>query len=330
MVDRGQQEWEELLIYLGEPAHNESKVSQTVVSALPLCRCGRDIVRSEKQRTCKYCNREAVVIPVKNICTKCRQHPRYRNQSWCHECFSTYHRERYQSKAKVYTPKEYKPRAVKGRPRALVVAASQEAPKPVQIAHAITYTPAAKHAEDLFALEVWACLPKLKGAAWLVGLRDPDAIEDAAMEAIVRAIRFKGQFVFGTNLVAWVCAILRNYISSERRRAWRKQELSEDHEKLIPDDAANNQESASELAQVLATIRGCLTDDMRESLMMLAGGMSYGETAEKLGIAEGTVKSRVARARCLLRMELQQRNNVKEFMPAIGRAREECLAEMRM
>lgn len=184
-------------------------------------------------------------------------------------------------------------------------------------------TKAAKN--DQFAKDLYALMPKLMGHAYKL-TRDQIKAEDLAQTAILKALEAREQFRPGTNLSAWVNTILRNDYFSQHRRAWREQEI--DPEKPDNSTSVTNADAGIELAEVISVIRsGILSDDQRQALMLAASGMTIEEIAAETGVPDGTVKSRVARARKAL-IEAMADGSVKAFLPATGSAHAEMLEEM--
>ena len=129
--------------------------------------------------------------------------------------------------------------------------------------------------------------------------------EDLAQEAVLKAWQARGSFTPGTNMKAWTFMILRNQFYSEKRRSWRQQPLDQEvAERTIV--AADDPNAAVELAELRQAMM-LLPDDMREALILIgAGGFSYEEAADVLGVAVGTIKSRVSRARDRLALILSE------------------------
>ncbi len=120
--------------------------------------------------------------------------------------------------------------------------------------------------------------------------------DDLAQDALAKALASEASFTMGTNMKAWVFMILRNQFYSDMRRAWRSQpldpEVAERTLVSVSDPTAGLE--LDELRRALAM----LPADMREALILIgAGGMSYEEVSAISGVAVGTVKSRVSRAR---------------------------------
>jgi RNA polymerase sigma factor (sigma-70 family) len=150
----------------------------------------------------------------------------------------------------------------------------------------------------------------------LLGNRD-DAIE-ATQETFLRIVRalprFRGEAAFRT--WAWGIAlnVCRNRVKTVAARIAARsesfeRESSEGEPVALPiPDAAPNPEArayGSELRHALQRALVALSVDHREILVLREiEGLDYDALAELLGCAEGTVKSRLARARAALREAL--------------------------
>lgn len=126
-----------------------------------------------------------------------------------------------------------------------------------------------------------------------------DQADDLAQEAMLRAWAARERYAAGTNFKAWTFTILRNHFYSEARRSRFHGEYDEAMaERTLR--APAGQESALELSDVLRALEA-IPDSYREALILVAAGnLSYEEVASICGIALGTVKSRVCRARAML------------------------------
>ena len=131
----------------------------------------------------------------------------------------------------------------------------------------------------------------------LCGCRD--RADDLAQETMLRAWAARDRYSAGTNFKAWTFTILRNHFYSEARRSRFHGEYDElTAERTLRADAT--QESAVELEDVLRALK-MVPDTYREALILVAvGSLSYEEIANICGIALGTVKSRICRARAML------------------------------
>ena len=134
-------------------------------------------------------------------------------------------------------------------------------------------------------------------ARGLCGCRD--RADDLAQEAMMRAWAARDRYAAGTNFKAWTFTILRNHFYSEARRA----RFHGDYDEVAAERilrAPASQEDALELADVLRAL-AAIPDNYREALVLVAAGsLSYEEIADICGIALGTVKSRICRARAML------------------------------
>lgn len=134
-------------------------------------------------------------------------------------------------------------------------------------------------------------------ARGLSGCRD--RADDLAQEAMLRAWAARDRYAAGTNFKAWTFTILRNHFYSEARRSRFHGEYDEVVAERVLCTGAT-QESALELADVIRAL-ATIPDAYREALVLAAAGnLSYEEIADICGIALGTVKSRICRARAML------------------------------
>lgn len=134
-------------------------------------------------------------------------------------------------------------------------------------------------------------------ARGLCGCRD--RADDLAQEAMLRAWAARHRYAAGTNFKAWTFTILRNHFYSEARRARFHGEYDEvAAERILRAEAS--QESALELTDVIRAL-SAIPKSYREALVLVAAGnLSYEEISHICGIALGTVKSRICRARSML------------------------------
>jgi len=125
--------------------------------------------------------------------------------------------------------------------------------------------------------------------------------EDMVQETYTRAFAASRQFVPGTNLKAWLFKILRNAcIDSARRRHVIEEELDET---ATPTAASGVLQGV--LAHEIENAVLALPESARAVILLDLEGFTETECAEILGCAVGTIKSRLARARGLLRERLQ-------------------------
>jgi RNA polymerase sigma-70 factor (ECF subfamily) len=141
---------------------------------------------------------------------------------------------------------------------------------------------------------------------WLLG-NEHDAA-DAVHDAFVRATRSADTYA-GGNARAWWLAIVRNCCLA--RLASRKREAQQRHLSLVQattpletDDVEAGVEANQRQLAIAAELRA-LPEEFREALVLRElEDLSYREIADVLGVPIGTVMSRLARGRALLRRAL--------------------------
>jgi RNA polymerase sigma-70 factor (ECF subfamily) len=143
--------------------------------------------------------------------------------------------------------------------------------------------------------DLLAMIPLMRGFARLL-CRDSTQADDLTQDALVSALKHQGAFTAGTNLKAWLFAIVRNQFYSDRRRSWRNVPLDQTlAEETL--EAVSNPMAALELEDVRSAMHQ-LSHEQREALILIAvAGLPYDAAALICGCAQGTIKSRVSRAR---------------------------------
>jgi RNA polymerase sigma-70 factor (ECF subfamily) len=134
-------------------------------------------------------------------------------------------------------------------------------------------------------------------ARWLS--RSTGEAEDTVQEAMLRAFRSFDGFR-GGDARPWLLAIVRNCHYTAMQKNKPTAPLSEDHVAPEPDPeaAALSSDRARKLKAAMAGLPG----EFRETLVLREmEEMSYREIAAVTGVPIGTVMSRLARARALLR-----------------------------
>lgn len=129
-------------------------------------------------------------------------------------------------------------------------------------------------------------------------LGDREDARDASQEAFIRAYRkldtFEGRSAFKT----WILRIAMNVSLNERSRR-RFSNADFDLAETIPDSESLEAEliKAEAAAQIHEALRLVRSDHRAAVVLRDLEGLTYRETAESLGIAEGTAKSWVHRGR---------------------------------
>lgn len=144
--------------------------------------------------------------------------------------------------------------------------------------------------------------------------RDPDQAQDLVQDTYARALRYQASFKPGTNLRAWLFAIMRNlfwdrFKGAPGHEVSLDQESDEDfglYERLEDDSAHPDLDVLDRIAadEVVAAVDE-LPPAHREVVMLVdVEGFAYKDAAEILGVPIGTVMSRLHRARRQLQRRL--------------------------
>jgi RNA polymerase sigma-70 factor (ECF subfamily) len=144
-------------------------------------------------------------------------------------------------------------------------------------------------------------------ARWLT--QDTAEADDLVQETYTKALRGFSSFQPGTNFRAWMYRILRNSFLSSRTglkdiAAFDEETHEPAKETSTPESLLIEQANREMVQQALAD----LPVHFREILLLCeVEEMSYQEIAETLSIPQGTVMSRLSRARKALRELLRQK-----------------------
>jgi RNA polymerase sigma-70 factor (ECF subfamily) len=153
-------------------------------------------------------------------------------------------------------------------------------------------------------------------------MHDPAAADDATQEAFISAYRSLKRFR-GGSFRAWLLRIVTNACYDELRRHKRRPHVSwddfgdmdEEANPHLVDGGPKPEESIQqqELRTLLERAIAKLPEHQRTTLVLVDRlGLSYEEAAETMGVALGTVKSRLARARTDMQTLLQEE---RELLP---------------
>lgn len=173
---------------------------------------------------------------------------------------------------------------------------------------------------------VWPQMPIVLRTAQILCGGDLTEAEDLAQETMIKGFQALDRFQPGTDVKAWLLAILRNARIDRLRTAAARPAFSLERldaepesppEKAEPDRRTVEQDPDAVLAgfadrQVIQAL-GRLPEEIRWTLLLVdVEGMSHQEAAELLEVPAGTIKSRAHRGRGMLRESL---------LPAAKRAR---------
>ena len=162
-----------------------------------------------------------------------------------------------------------------------------------------------------FAEEALTHLDTLyRGALRLV--RNSEQAQDLVQETYLRALRYQHSFQVGTNMKAWLFAIMRN-LFWDRFKGSRAEDVSLDdvgefvlYDKLKDEASVPEREVLDSIArsEVVKAIEELPPLHREVVLLVDVEGMAYKDAAQALGIPIGTVMSRLHRARQTLQRSL--------------------------
>ncbi|MGE3963411.1 MAG: sigma-70 family RNA polymerase sigma factor [Planctomycetota bacterium] len=150
-------------------------------------------------------------------------------------------------------------------------------------------------------------------------IRSPSLAEDLTQETFLNAYRNFEAFRVGTNCKAWLFKICKNlFIDQFRMKKRRPQHLAIDDSEPTQEDLPRDRRAfevngidseaiffdlfGDEVNRFLQELPG----DFRRALLLCdLDGMSYEEIAELMDTPIGTVRSRISRARSVLREKLE-------------------------
>ena len=129
--------------------------------------------------------------------------------------------------------------------------------------------------------------------------RNAALADDMVQDALVKAWSNIEKFEPGTNMRAWLFTILRNTFYSHYRK--RRREVEDIDGDLSAGLSQKPDHDGRLQMRDFQTAFARLNAEQQEALVLVgAGGFSYEDAAETCGVAVGTIKSRVNRARARL------------------------------
>lgn len=146
--------------------------------------------------------------------------------------------------------------------------------------------------------ELVSHLPALRAFA-LSLTRNRATADDMMQDTVLKAWTNMDKFKAGTNMRAWLFTILRNNFYSSRRKLNRE---VADVDNVFSDTLSVKPDHDGRLQMTdFKKAFNQLPDEQREALILVGvSGFSYDEAADTCGVATGTIKSRVNRARARL------------------------------
>lgn len=173
-----------------------------------------------------------------------------------------------------------------------------------------------QHYERLFEKEFLPQIDALYTFAYHLTYNEHDA-NDLVQEAYLNAYRFIDKYQEGTNAKAWLFRILKNaFINQYRKKSKQPQKVDIDNVFNVSEEAVEKPVGRMDLRDEL--YQNLMGDEVTIALNSLSieyrtvillcdvEGFSYEEIAEILELPIGTVRSRLHRARNLLKEKLKK------------------------
>jgi len=136
--------------------------------------------------------------------------------------------------------------------------------------------------------------------------RDAQLAEDCTQDTFINAWRALAKFETRSSLSTWLHRIAVNVSLAKRRKSPQVEPVPEDDEGVATQWTVETPVEVQEIESAIGT----LPEGARDALVLHAlYGYSHGEAAQMLGIAEGTCKAQLHRARKLLRERLNMEIN---------------------
>jgi RNA polymerase sigma-70 factor, ECF subfamily len=166
---------------------------------------------------------------------------------------------------------------------------------------------------EKLALPLLDCLYNF--ARWMCG--DAEEARDLVQETFAKSLKALSSFQEGTNFRAWMFRILRNTFLTSRTGLERRNTVQESEEGFA-------ESVASSETPELALVRRADTELVQQGIALLPAGfqevliladleeLKYQEIADTLDIPIGTVMSRLARGRKLLRQHIVEALSTKK------------------
>jgi RNA polymerase sigma-70 factor, ECF subfamily len=151
--------------------------------------------------------------------------------------------------------------------------------------------------EDAFRALYRAHTPALYALALRLTGGDQGEAEDLVQESWVRAVRMLSSFRAASALRSWLCGFVVNARRERLRTAWRTVDAPD----IEPVARASEDDTTLDLERAIAALPTGARDVF---VLHDVYGYTHEEIAGMLGVATGTSKSQLTRARTLLRVSL--------------------------
>ena len=139
--------------------------------------------------------------------------------------------------------------------------------------------------------------------------QDTNDADDLVQDTSLRALTHRDKFVSDINFKGWMMTIMYNIFLNNQDRVERRRKIFDTtvdilNVPLVTEGGCSTPDGAMNIREIYSEIEK-LSEHTRTPVKMFLSGYKYSEIAEKMGIPEGTVKSRIFFARKELQKALR-------------------------
>ena len=139
--------------------------------------------------------------------------------------------------------------------------------------------------------------------------QDTNDADDLVQDTSLRALTHRDKFVSDINFKGWMMTIMYNIFLNNQDRVERRRKIFDTtvdilNVPLVTEGGYSTPDGAMNIREIYSAIDN-LSEHTRTPFKMFLSGYKYSEIAEKTGIPEGTVKSRIFFARKALQKSLR-------------------------
>lgn len=139
--------------------------------------------------------------------------------------------------------------------------------------------------------------------------QDTNDADDLVQDTSLRALTHRDKFVSDINFKGWMMTIMYNIFLNNQDRVERRRKIFDTtvdilSVPLVTEGGYSTPDGAMNIREIYSAIDN-LSEHTRTPFKMFLSGYKYSEIAEKIGIPEGTVKSRIFFARKALQKSLR-------------------------
>lgn len=139
--------------------------------------------------------------------------------------------------------------------------------------------------------------------------QDTNDADDLVQDTSLRALTHRDKFVSDINFKGWMMTIMYNIFLNNQDRVERRRKIFDTtvdilNVPLMTEGGYSTPDGAMNIREIYSAIDN-LSEHTRTPFKMFLSGYKYSEIAEKIGIPEGTVKSRIFFARKALQKSLR-------------------------